>query len=160
MSLKNINKTSGFTIVELLIVVVVIAILAAITIVTYTGITQQANASSAKGNASNLVKKIEAYVSDESKTAYPLTIAALTTSTDSNKPFYVPSGTYNVVADFSTDANKKTNSVTYTACANTGTPSATNINGVRIGYWSYTNLSGTSAPGVAYISAGDTSGCS
>lgn len=49
---KLINsKTSGFTIVELLIVIVVIGILAAITIVSYTGITTQANANTAKSNA-------------------------------------------------------------------------------------------------------------
>lgn len=44
--MKELNNPSatrnGFTIVELLIVVVVIAILAAITIVTYNGITNQA----------------------------------------------------------------------------------------------------------------------
>lgn len=39
---KNYKSSSGFTIVELLIVVVVIAILAAITMVTYTGITDRA----------------------------------------------------------------------------------------------------------------------
>ena len=40
--MKNRGQRSGFTIVELLIVVVVIAILAAITIVSYNGITRQA----------------------------------------------------------------------------------------------------------------------
>lgn len=45
------SKSNGFTIVELLIVIVVIGILAAITIVSYTGITSQANANAAKANA-------------------------------------------------------------------------------------------------------------
>ncbi|PIQ71162.1 hypothetical protein COV88_01465 [Candidatus Saccharibacteria bacterium CG11_big_fil_rev_8_21_14_0_20_41_19] len=36
------RTSSGFTIVELLVVIVVIGILAAITIVSYTGITQKA----------------------------------------------------------------------------------------------------------------------
>ena len=49
------GASSGFTIVELLIVIVVIGILAAITIVAYTGITAQANANSAKANANSLV---------------------------------------------------------------------------------------------------------
>lgn len=39
----NIHRREGFTIVELLIVIVVIAILAAISIVSYTGIQQRAN---------------------------------------------------------------------------------------------------------------------
>ena len=56
------NKTTkGFTIVELLIVVVVIAILAAITIVSYNGITARANAASANSLATHIVKKIETY---------------------------------------------------------------------------------------------------
>jgi len=56
------NKTSnGFTIVELLIVVVVIAILAAITIVSYNGITARANATSANSLATLIVKKVEIY---------------------------------------------------------------------------------------------------
>ena len=54
MSLANIKtKNQGFTIVELLIVVVVIAILAAITIISYAGITARANESAIKLQASN-----------------------------------------------------------------------------------------------------------
>lgn len=48
------KKQSGFTIVELLIVVVVIAILAAISIVAYNGITERARTSAAKSYASQL----------------------------------------------------------------------------------------------------------
>ncbi|PKL31464.1 hypothetical protein CVV43_02230 [Candidatus Saccharibacteria bacterium HGW-Saccharibacteria-1] len=42
---KPKNKPLGFTIVELLVVTAVIGILAAITIVSYTGITKKANES-------------------------------------------------------------------------------------------------------------------
>lgn len=48
----------AFTIVELLIVVVVIAILAAITIVAYNGITNQATTASTKANLSTVTKKV------------------------------------------------------------------------------------------------------
>lgn len=72
MSLQNIKTGSrGFTIVELLIVVVVIAILAAITIISYNGITSRANASSAASNVETLQKVAEAYNSDAGK--YPAT---------------------------------------------------------------------------------------
>lgn len=56
--MRLIRNQRGFTIVELLIVVVVIAILAAITIVSYNGITRQANEASAKSNAATAQKKL------------------------------------------------------------------------------------------------------
>lgn len=48
--MKWAQKQTGFTIVELLIVVVVIAILAAITVVAYNGITERARVSSANND--------------------------------------------------------------------------------------------------------------
>lgn len=55
------RSRSGFTIVELLIVVVVIAILAAITIVAYNGINDRAKASAASSAAQQVGKKIATY---------------------------------------------------------------------------------------------------
>lgn len=55
------HKQKGFTIVELLIVVVVIAILAAITIVAYNGIAQRAKDSVAKNAISSAQKKLATY---------------------------------------------------------------------------------------------------
>ncbi len=64
---KNNNK--GFTIVELLIVIVVIAILAAITIVAYNGIQQRGRDSARYAAAKAIVKAIELYKVD--KGVYP-----------------------------------------------------------------------------------------
>ncbi|MDN5275611.1 MAG: prepilin-type N-terminal cleavage/methylation protein [Candidatus Saccharibacteria bacterium] len=69
------QKQTGFTIVELLIVIVVIGILAAITIVAYNGIQNRAKASSAQSAAGQAVKKILAYSIDNSDN-YPATLAA------------------------------------------------------------------------------------
>ncbi len=55
------RKESGFTIVELLIVVVVIAILAAITIVSYNGIQQRAQESSRAAMLNTYVKGLSMY---------------------------------------------------------------------------------------------------
>lgn len=80
-SLRNTRATNtqpprrqGFTIVELLIVIVVIAILAAITIVAYNGIRDRANASSAQSAARQASTKIKAW-SVEHAESYPGTLA-------------------------------------------------------------------------------------
>ena len=60
------NRTQkGFTIVELLIVIVVIAILAAISIVAYTGIQQKARDTQRKSDISSITKALELYYIDK-----------------------------------------------------------------------------------------------
>lgn len=75
MSLTRTNQ-KGFTIVELLIVIVVIAILAAISIVAYTGIQDRSRNSSAANLASQVAKKAEIYYALNS--TYPTTAANFT----------------------------------------------------------------------------------
>lgn len=61
---------NGFTIVELLIVVVVIAILATITIIAYTGIQTRARDSSRDAAAKNIRNALEMYKTDNNE-MYP-----------------------------------------------------------------------------------------
>lgn len=63
------QSKSGFTIVELLIVIVVIGILAAITIVTYGGMQQRARGTERNQDMSTVQKLLEAYYIDNS--TYP-----------------------------------------------------------------------------------------
>ena len=58
-------RRSGFTIVELLIVIVVIAILAAITIVTYNGIQQRARDAQRKSDVANIAKLLSLWAADK-----------------------------------------------------------------------------------------------
>lgn len=58
------NPARGFTIIELLIVIVVIAILAAITIVAYNGIQQRARDSQRKSDVATIQKALELYYLD------------------------------------------------------------------------------------------------
>lgn len=58
--LNKVKNNSGFTIVELLIVIVVIAILAAISIVAYNGIQTRAKTNAGQQLAAQIVKKMEA----------------------------------------------------------------------------------------------------
>jgi len=67
---------AGFTIVELLIVVVVIAILAALVIVSYNGIQQRAHDASAQTSARQAATKILAYATEHSD-MYPDSLAAI-----------------------------------------------------------------------------------
>jgi prepilin-type N-terminal cleavage/methylation domain-containing protein len=71
----------GFTIVELLIVIVVIAILAAITIVAYNGIQDRAKASAAQSAAAQAAKKVALYAvehNDQYPTLEQLSEAGIT----------------------------------------------------------------------------------
>ena len=67
---KSIIYSNGFTIVELLVVIVVIGILAAITIVSFTGISQKAVNTSLQSDLSNAKKELALYYVEHS--AYPV----------------------------------------------------------------------------------------
>lgn len=70
------KKQTGFTIVELLIVVIVIAILATITIVGFTGIQNRAKSSAVQNQTSQTAKKILAHAA-ENGDAFPDALSAV-----------------------------------------------------------------------------------
>ena len=138
-NIKTIQKDRGFTIVELLIVIVVIGILAAITMVAYGGITTQANNNAAKANATNVAKVAEAYNADDSTPGgYPATVAALTGWTTGISR--VPTGvSVSATNPASTDATTKAR-IGYAPVGTTG---------ACISYWNY------STNALAWVFAGN-----
>ena len=69
------RQVSGFTIVELLIVIVVIGILAAITVVAYNGVQSRARQVKAQADITNVQKLVEAYYAQNG--SYPMTTTTL-----------------------------------------------------------------------------------
>lgn len=68
------QKQKGFTVVELLIVVVVIAILAAIILVAYNGIQDQARRNSLQTSLTNVARALETRKAQASDSRYPSTL--------------------------------------------------------------------------------------
>ena len=167
MSFKtNQSANKGFTIVELLIVVVVIAILAAITIVSYNGITARANTSSAESTAAMLIKKSEAYNAEPTTSGYPATLATLTGAAASTS-YYVDSSAVALDGTLLASGNlpTKPSEVNFYKCGHSGTTTAptstgtiTTTTGVRIINWNYsTGAIETTNTGQTSGNAGPTS---
>ena len=135
-------KTKGFTIVELLIVIVVIAILAAITIVAYNGVQSRAKTSSAQAAASNAVKKAELY--NLEKTGYPAISTDLTGASAVGTSYQLTGVTF--VAAMGTTPPSSPSSLTFYKCGTGATTAApttvagiTTITGVRIDNFNFTS---------------------
>ena len=68
------KKANGFTIVELLVVIVVIGILAAVTIVSYTGISNKARIASIQSDLTNASNQIKLFQVQDANGNYPTAI--------------------------------------------------------------------------------------
>lgn len=89
-------RARGFTIVELLIVIVVIAILAAITIVAFNGIQQRGRNSQIKVGVKAYEKALKLYVADNG--SFPTVSGCLGANYPSNACWTGPNGYYSVNA--------------------------------------------------------------
>lgn len=78
----NNKQQTGFTIVELLIVIVVIGILAAITIVAYSGIQDRARATQTNAGLNDILKAVHLARINEGKTLMQITGTGCTSCTD------------------------------------------------------------------------------
>lgn len=150
MNLKT--KQKGFTLVELLIVIVVIAILAAISIVAYNGIQNRAKTTSAAASAATVIKKAEA--ANAVKSSYPSATSGTGSFAEQSDSDLKGSG-IQLVSTLTASSNN-TNQVMYQKCGTAASGSTTEQ--ARVGYWDYTKgaivyqylaTSGDAASGVA-----------
>ena len=137
------NKTKGFTLVELLIVIVVIAILAAISIVAYNGVTQKARDDERVATARNLVNAAAAYNSEHDKwpehsdlTSFQ-TVKLTGAAADSSK------------VSATADPNADHNTYKYTVCQDSNNKPS----GVKVEYYKEI-ASGTETTGVKSLTTG------
>ena len=68
--MKNNIMKQGFTIVEIMIVIIVIGILASITIVSYSGVQNRSKATVIANDIKSLEKALKAFASDEQRTTW------------------------------------------------------------------------------------------
>ena len=119
MTTKNI-KNQGFTLVELLIVIVIIAILTVVSLVAYNGLQNQAKTSAAQSAADAVAKKAELY--NTSKSSYPDALSKLTSKTvgsttesQTGEPYYLDASTVKE-GTIGTTAPAEANTIEYKAC--------------------------------------------
>jgi type IV pilus assembly protein PilA len=151
MSIKNMSKERGFTIVELLIVIVVIGILAAITIVAYNGVQNRARATTNQANAQEVQNKAEVYAADTGNGVFPANGTAFEAIVATDTAALSPKvelllGT--VVPDGASATTRA--AIIYYQCG---------TDGAKVGYWD----SSLAVPAIAYLYAGNAvaaTGCS
>ncbi|MEI6850926.1 MAG: fibronectin type III domain-containing protein [Candidatus Saccharibacteria bacterium] len=132
MTIKETFKSSGFTIVELLVVIVVIGVLAAITIISYTGVSKKATIASQQSDLTGASRQLEMYKVDNG--SYPATLdgnkCPLTPVADTKRCLKSSSGnTYTYTPEagsypqaYSLDATNNNNNSTNYRITNTSPP--------------------------------------
>ena len=87
MELEVEKQDKGFTLVELLIVIVILGILATVTVFAVRGITDQGKASTCKTDSKTLQTAYEAYVAQYGGTSIPVTGLAVPAGYTTNTAF-------------------------------------------------------------------------
>ncbi len=123
----------GFTIVELLIVIVVMGILAAIVIVTYQGVQDKANTTKNQSNAKEVVGKAEAY-SSLNTSLYPDGVDIFFADDADSSVAIKNAELEALLLDGPATAftNETRKNIYYSVCTDEG-----NDTGIRVEYWDY-----------------------
>jgi type IV pilus assembly protein PilA len=143
MSIQNMSKERGFTIVELLIVIVVIGILAAITIVAYNGVQNRARATTNQANAQEVQNKAEVYAADTGNGVFPASVTAFEAIVATDTAALSPKvkAVLGTTLPAATDATSRA-AIIYQQCG---------TDGAKVGYWD----SSLATPAVVYLYAGN-----
>lgn len=153
------NQTQAFTIVELLVVIVVIGILAAITVVSYSGVTSRVVVASLQSDLSNASKRLKMY--QVTYDSYPTTLGAdkCPTAPNSDTNYCLRSSSNNSYVNYNSNGDYFTITATdasnlYYTISDNSPPRATSLNPtnwIAIGtqIWAKANLNvGTMVTGV------------
>lgn len=144
-----IKRKKGFTIVELLVVIVVIGILATITIISYTGISNRAKTAQGQSQAVGVMKKTGIYVVDGPISSFPTSYGSLTSAATTSSYFLSGSTFTTISSSATTPAMTATSAqpglLDYYLCGTNTTAAATRygevnvVTGAKFGYWDYLN---------------------
>ena len=138
---NKFNTNAGFTIVELLVVIVVIGILAAITIISYSGISQKAIVAALQSDLDNASKKLKMYYTLYGSYPTALDASNCPTVPTADTNYCLPisgSNTINYNGNASSFSLVETNGTTYYKTTNNSSPTAaTNLDYGLVGYYTF-----------------------
>lgn len=106
---SNSLRSSGFTIVELIVVIVVISILAAVTVFAYNSVREETIKTTLNEDARNGASKIESYKANNGRypsSIYDLNNGAGISASGTNYYRYVETGYYEFCIEASTENNE------------------------------------------------------